>query len=90
MLLSAALLGIHSPDHWGFVQLNTLACVPGVSYRVIAQKFEWEQKKETFLFNLFCSRPNFLDKLERKRSLRWLEILGQLNYDKSLPPIGQQ
>ena len=63
--------------------LETLACIASVSNRASAQKLEQEQKKdrrgrgrgeeEMFLLSpppslfFFCSRPNFRDKLARKR-----------------------
>ena len=60
-----------------------LACVASVSNRVTARKLEREQKKKKggrFLhspppppsFLVFCSRPNFLEELARKRLLRRL------------------
>ena len=85
MLLSAALLGIHSPDPWGFVQLNTLACVPGVSYRVIAQKLEREQEKRHSYFVLLSCQ------LSRQTRAETLATLARNTWaEKPLPPIGQQ
>ena len=48
-----------------------LACVASVSNRVTARKLEREQKKNK---RFFCSRPNFLDELARKRLLRRLSF----------------
>ena len=45
---------------------TTVACVTSVSNRVIARKLERE-----LLF--FCSRPNFLDELARKRLMSRLQ-----------------
>ena len=44
-----------------------IAYVASVSNRVIARKLEREQKVQGFLF--FCSRPDVLDELARKRLL---------------------
>ena len=49
-----------------------VACVASVSNRVTARKLEQEQKRPLFFF---CSRPNFLDELARKRLLRRLKYL---------------
>ena len=46
----------------------SVACVGSVSSRVIARKFPSPSPFNPF----FCSRPNFLDELARKRLLRRL------------------
>ena len=71
-----------------------LACVASVSNRVIARKLEREQKKrvegggggESFpspspVIPFFCSRPNFLDELARKRLLRRLLANGRNSWE---------
>ena len=72
--LAKSLLALAARD--GFFSPAKLACVASVSSRVIARKLERPSKKNSsppplsFLF--FCSRPNFLDELARKRLLRRL------------------
>ena len=61
-----------------------LACVASVSNRVVARKLEQEQKKGVpspfpVIPFLFCSRPNFLDELARKRLLRRLQWFKKTN-----------
>ena len=46
----------------------SVACVGSVSSRVIARKFP----SPSPFIRFFCSRPNFLDELARKRLLRGL------------------
>ena len=60
---------------------RNIACVASVSNRVTARKLEREQKRKGLIpLSLprpffFCSRPNFLDELARKRLLhRRVEI----------------
>ena len=72
------------PKIFSPVSRARLACVASVSSRVMARKLEREKKKngrgkgeeETLarkpLHSFFCSRPNFLDELARKRLLRRL------------------
>ena len=59
----------------GITRINVatkyLARVASVSHRVIARRLEREQKNEK-VDSFFCSRPNFLDDLARKRLLRML------------------
>ena len=71
-----------------------LACVASVSNRVIARKLEREQKKKGGRgrgrgviplplprHSFFCSRPNFLDELARKRLLRRLLANGRNSWE---------
>ena len=73
-----------------------LACVPSVSSRVIARKLAREQKKKggrgrgrgviplplpLSRHSFFCSRPNFLDELARKRLLRRLLANGRNSWE---------
>ena len=80
-----------------------LACVASVSNRVIARKLEREQKKkvegggggESFpspspVIPFFCSHPNFLDELARKRLLRRLLANGRNSWEllaKNIPSV---
>ena len=77
-----------------------VACVASVSNRVIARKLEREQKKVegegrrgnlvSFVplplprHSFFCSRPNSLDKLARKRLLRRLAFVLWCDYSSVL------
>ena len=65
---------------------RNIACVASVSNRVTARKLEREQKKKKVSFpspslvlSFFCSRPNFLDELARKRLLRRLVEIRHFN-----------
>ena len=84
LLLATLNFGNVQGDEWVIQTRYLLACVASVSNRVTARKLEREQKKKkkveflhspppppSFLL-FFCSRPNFLDELARKRLLRRL------------------
>ena len=85
LLLATLNFGNVQGDEWVIQTRYLLACVTSVSNRVTARKLEREQKttkkKVEFLHSpppppsfllFFCSRPNFLDELARKRLLRRL------------------